>query len=206
MILQICRTEDVSLFVGAGISLQPPASLPSANDLKWRILEALAGKTAPEGEDRALIQEYLNSHMLEFFIQDVKECLGPGAMDLFDVFRQGQPNLYHHVIAHLARERLIRRVITTNFDCLVEKALASAGVEHVVLSTDHDFAECIVRPENFGAFNVIKLHGTVAFTEAGREIAGPRKVKAVSPFLMDMRKYQKLIERHNVSYFEIGTD
>src|SRR6266852_504088 len=114
-ILRACQNEDVSLFVDAGISLEPPGSLPSANDLKWRIFEALAGQKVG-GQNRPLLQEYLNSSMLELFIQDLKEAIGDGVLDLLDVFREGEPNSYHRLIARLARKRLVRRVITTNFD------------------------------------------------------------------------------------------
>lgn len=58
-LLRILEEEDVTFFVGAGISLESPSNLPTANDLKWRILEVLAGHTAID-EDRPLLQEYLS--------------------------------------------------------------------------------------------------------------------------------------------------
>lgn len=202
-LLRTFEQEDVTFFVGAGISLEAPASLPSANDLKWHILEVLAGHSA-SAKDRPLLQQYLDTHMLELFVQDLKETLGPGAADVIDVFRGGDPNPYHRLIARLAKRKLVKRVITTNFDCLIERALADEGVEYHALTTEHDFAEAIVRPEDYPAFHVIKLHGTVAFMDGCREIPGRSDVKAISPFKLEMRKLDRFLKDQGVAVFEYG--
>jgi tetratricopeptide (TPR) repeat protein len=202
-LFQTFEQEDVTFFVGAGISLEAPANLPNANDLKWQILDALAGHPA-SAEDRPLLQQYLDTHMLELLVQDLKETLGSGVADVFDVFRGGDPNPYHRLIARLAKRKLVRRVITTNFDCLIERALADEGVEYHALTTEHDFAEAIVRPENCPAFHVIKLHGTVAFTDGGREIPGRRDVRAVSPLKLDMRKLVRYLKDQGLAVSEHG--
>jgi hypothetical protein len=204
-LLRAFEQEDVTLFVGAGISLEAPASLPSANDLKWRILYALRGYPA-SAEDRPLLREYLDAHPLELFIQDLKETLGTGAVDVLDVYRGGDPNSYHRLIARLAKRKLVKRVITTNFDCLIERALADDGVQYHSLTTEHDFAEAIVRPENYPTFNVIKLHGTIAFMDGGSEMPGLRQVKAISPLKLEMRKLGRYLEQSGVNVQEVGLE
>ena len=46
-----------------------------------------------------------------------------------------EPTAAHHAIAALASRGFIRVIVTTNFDKLMERALAAAGIEPTVLST-----------------------------------------------------------------------
>lgn len=206
IILRTCKNEDVSLFVGAGISLENPANLPSAMELKWDILKLL-GSQPPKfydiDKDQTLSQQYLSSEMLELMVQDLVEALGDRARDILNVFKNGQPNLYHLLIAKLAQHGLINRVFTTNFDILIERALAVEGVRYNVFETEHDFAEYLISPENYTDFPVFKLHGTIAFTEAG-EIRDQRLVEAISEVKFQVRLARKYAEKHGRKVASIG--
>jgi hypothetical protein len=77
----------------------------------------------------------------------------------FDALRalDGQrPNLNHHVVAQLAREGRLQVVLTTNFDTLIERAMAEAGVVHRV----HDVLADSTPPIPSDSVEVVKLHGT----------------------------------------------
>ena len=202
-LIETFEKEDVSLFVGAGISLENPANLPSAMELKWEILKFLTGKE-PHQDDLTLLEEYLSAQMLELMIQELKEALGETTSDILGVFNFGEPNQYHLLIAKLAKIGLLRRVFTTNFDCLIERALAIEGISYHTIATEHDFAEYLIYPEQFPDFAVLKLHGTIVFTEDGKEILKPKEVEAMSPLKLELRKLTKHLEQSHVEVEKFG--
>jgi hypothetical protein len=73
------------------------------------------------------------------------------------------PGAAHHAIAELARRGLIRVILTTNFDRLLERALEEAGVPPQVVSSPGGLAG--MTPLQHAAVTVIKLHGDYADLE-----------------------------------------
>src|SRR5712692_2024911 len=139
-LVSVMERDDVSLFAGAGVSLSGPAHLPSALQLKWMLIEALMDRRVPN-KDRQQVEEYLASEMLELMLDGFREVFGDSIYEILDVFRSGMPNDYHLLAAKLTRAGLIKRIYTTNFDCLFERALAREGVPYYVASTEDDFSE-----------------------------------------------------------------
>lgn len=66
----------------------------------------------------------------------------------------------HHAIAQLAKRGLIRVILTTNFDRLMERALEEAGIPPQVVSSPHGVAAMTPLPH--AGVTVIKLHGDYA--------------------------------------------
>ena len=72
--------------------------------------------------------------------------------------REHEPTRAHRSIARLVKQGLVRVVITTNFDRLLESALRSEGVAKVeVVSTPDEAANCY--PFHAAEAFVLKLHG-----------------------------------------------
>ena len=70
---------------------------------------------------------------------------------------QGQPTAAHHAIAGLVAGNYIRVIITTNFDRLLESALAAHGITPTVLSTPEQIQGAM--PLIHTRCCIIKLHG-----------------------------------------------
>lgn len=70
-----------------------------------------------------------------------------------------QPTVAHHAIAQLAGLGLVRVIVTTNFDRLIENALAEADVPHAVISSVDDIYGMTPLTQSFGQCQIIKLHG-----------------------------------------------
>ncbi len=70
------------------------------------------------------------------------------------------PSAAHHAIAELARRGLIRVILTTNFDRLMERALEEAGVPPQVVSSPAGVTG--MTPLQHAQVTVIKLHGDYA--------------------------------------------
>jgi hypothetical protein len=68
-----------------------------------------------------------------------------------------KPTRAHHAIAQLAASGIVRVVITTNFDRLIENAMREAGVEPTIIASDD--AVVGATPLVHAKCTVIKVHG-----------------------------------------------
>ncbi|MDE1888884.1 MAG: SIR2 family protein [Planctomycetota bacterium] len=116
--------KRLSFFCGAGISWN--SGLPLANELKHEILDKLP-------IDKKDIDEIMNSNLpFEAFIEVISESTN--ISKILDIFKDGNPNTNHNLIASLAKHSFLNTIVTTNFDLLIEKALENEG-----LKRDDDF-------------------------------------------------------------------
>lgn len=67
------------------------------------------------------------------------------------------PTKAHHAIARLVKDGVIRVIITTNFDRLIENALREIGVEPTVIKSDDDLsgADALIHSKCY----IVKIHG-----------------------------------------------
>jgi tetratricopeptide (TPR) repeat protein len=160
------KRRDAVLFCGAGISMEPPATLPDWNTFRDETIRAVAsvddrlsGLTSKlvnqeliAPERRGLAPEVVASQT-RMVAPDYFSCLA--ALDHDDWNRN------HALIAHCARRGLITQIITTNFDQLIEKALRSLGVTFRVYRSDDDFTQRAEEGRVAGV-EVFKLHGCLS--------------------------------------------
>jgi hypothetical protein len=162
------RLGQLSLWAGSGISHEPPSALPLANEMKFYVLEQICDvgdlrglyeSRLQEGKD---IGEKVRSYPLEAFLEGISEnhdILG----SIAEVFRHGSPNSNHITIARLLQKGLVREVLTTNFDLLIERALEqigwSIGVDFSVYHTEDEFSRIDARPSLPAIF---KIHGSAS--------------------------------------------
>ena len=67
------------------------------------------------------------------------------------------PTRAHHAIAEMVREGMVRAVITTNFDRLLEQALRERGTEPIVVDSVHAIQGA--EPLGHAKCYLVKLHG-----------------------------------------------
>jgi O-acetyl-ADP-ribose deacetylase (regulator of RNase III) len=138
------RAGECVLFVGAGLS--SGAGLPDWNGLVRRLSEELGLRPGPRLDYLDLAQWY-------------RERFGPPA--LAEVIRQTfggapLPTLGHYLLMSLP----VRHVITTNYDGLLERALAALKRHPVKVVRQEDVA----RTGQAGVY-VVKLHGDASRPE-----------------------------------------
>lgn len=142
-----------ALFCGAGISYN--SGLPLVNNLIKKILESMGVETSE-------IEMVLNSDLpFEAFIETIhREVSIDEILDIFDI---GEPNTNHELIAELIGKGLIKTVVTTNFDRLIEKALINKslfpGTHFTVYATEEQYSNI---DWNDSEVKIIKLHGCVS--------------------------------------------
>jgi len=143
---------DVVFFVGAGISFH--SGIPLASELKSRILCQLPvnKKEATQIQNAAL--------PFEAFFETLSR--GGSIDSLLKLFRGSIPNRNHFLVAKLAKYGHIRKICTTNFDLLIERALESEGLiknsEFKVLSLENEFEN---NDSRLGSgITLYKVHGS----------------------------------------------
>lgn len=109
------HSSEVVFFLGAGCSMEPPAKLPSAQDLADYLVERGHGETGDTLEQVAEACHHEGLHTLSEALPKAEWRIRPC-------------NLAHRVIAELAKEGLVNEVVTTNWDVLIERGLSLCGV------------------------------------------------------------------------------
>src|SRR6266498_4513270 len=172
-LLNECRQRGVVVLAGAGVSAAAPSSLPSWNPLNQGIFNAICDRvdsylSQPEytAQIRSEVHERRNADLFppDYQAQILAESFGD------DYFRALQAvdiptfNSAHFGIAQLARHRIVKAVVTTNFDRLIEKALESDGIAYEVAYEPVSYMRCAQSLSNMTAntpIQILKLHGSV---------------------------------------------
>lgn len=171
-LLPMVREQGLVVLAGAGISMAPPTSLPSWWDFNAAVLQALADRleeTTSQGWASSrldvLIQRRntLRAFTPDFMAQVMAEEAGTGYFRVLQALDSDQCNANHDALADLAKAGLIRAIITTNFDRLIEISLTARGVSHSVFADTDSFEklpDVLDDPE--ASLSLIKAHGTVS--------------------------------------------
>jgi NAD-dependent SIR2 family protein deacetylase/Tfp pilus assembly protein PilF len=185
----LLESGGLAIFCGAGISKN--SGLPLADELRRRVLETLL-ETKQDVKQvmkvrcpfEAFLQSIFNPYMISDEDLDVARIL--------DIFRHGEPNSNHVLIARLAKRGYLKTVVTTNFDLLIENALIKEGWREGV-----DF-ERYYREEHFSAttpeepgegFMLFKLHGSIDNPETVRATLAAVASRSLSEKRMHVIKH-----------------
>ena len=153
-IISSIRSRDLVVFCGAGISRN--SGLPIANELTRTILEELPIKAVD-------INEIIESDLpFEAFMEYLSES--SDISNILNIFVDGKPNTNHVLIAKLAKYGYLKKIYTTNFDLLIEKALEIEGLiknkDFEVRFYEYDFLDLdLISRES--KIQIYKLHGSV---------------------------------------------
>ncbi len=161
------RQGVYALLLGSGISR--PAGIPTAWEMVRDLIRQVA---ASSGEDTAAdpVDWYRNRFGKEPSYSELLEELAPTPGDRSHVLRpyfepterdreEGSktPTDAHRAIARTIRERYFKVVITTNFDRLLEHALANEGLSPQIVSNDATVQG--MAPPQHSDCTIIKVHG-----------------------------------------------
>jgi tetratricopeptide (TPR) repeat protein len=144
------KLGKLSVFCGAGISYN--SGLPVAS----QFIEAVLKKFELSDHEKKFIHN--SGYPFEAFIEILQqEC---NTDELLKIFGRGDYNTNHLFIAWLIKSKLMRNIITTNFDELIEQACSSLGLteneDYSVYRTEDSFADINC---SSAKVNLIKIHG-----------------------------------------------
>ncbi|MBW7941596.1 MAG: SIR2 family protein, partial [Candidatus Kuenenia stuttgartiensis] len=150
------KRHDVAVFCGAGISYN--SGLPIVSTLLDYLFSKL--EITPSQKKSIVSSNLPFESIMEIVLRE-------STLDEFiDCFLGGIPNANHSFIAKLAKHGHLKVICTTNFDTLIEHALAIEGLvrnnDFRVYSSEEDF-KAIKWDENL--IHLIKIHGCVTKRE-----------------------------------------
>ena len=144
-LLNALRDGRLVVFAGAGVSMGPPAGLPSFRELAEQVAEG-TGKSMTEPEDRFLGQ--LKDDGVEVH-QRAAGILQPENLE---------PNALHRNLLRLFQKTGDPvRIVTTNFDCLFEQAAETGGL----FENKPKVFEAPALPLGSRFEGIVHLHGSV---------------------------------------------
>jgi len=131
------------LFIGSGISA--PSGFPT-----WKsLLEPLAKELDLDLTDNDDLTE-----IAQYIVNDYTGNKGPLLSNLLNVFKaQNIPNEYHNILVRTN----IKKIWTTNFDTLLEKAFNQFNIETDIKTNDSDFLKNTTNKQ----LQIVKMHGCV---------------------------------------------
>ena len=160
-----CRQKYV-LFVGAGVSKD--AGVPSGWDILIHTLEKIMMQ---EDGARKISKEEIEKYYKEkyedrFGYSEIMGQLFPSNEEQRDYlksfFKGISPGEAHRLIAELVKERLIKYIVTTNFDTLIEAALDDIGLKSQYTVIDSNDDVLTSKPWNKEDIcRIYKMHGTI---------------------------------------------
>jgi len=201
-LVDLLRRGELVFFCGAALSTASPSNLPLAGEIKEKALSAIVARLRMEkGAEAELITEdrlaRVRNLPLEVMFQFVYNSVGPTAVDAFQPLntdRDDPPFNHNHQFLALAAGDLTPVVLTTNWDHLLEDALAANGripdtyIEDAQIPSSGDLES--LSPRN--VVPIVKLHGTierkasviVTMEQAGDRLSSP-KASALVRLLKD---------------------
>jgi len=173
LVTQLARSikrGEVVFFAGAGISNEPPSSLPLAADLTRHIVNIIFAGSRAQTWHRTL-QRAISRIRPEVFFQRILDTVGPRGLEGLRILQASAFNRNHRFVATAASKSHL--CMTTNFDDLIELACKSQGLIPHVLANPRECAR--FRHGAFsqrGMVHVLKLHGTLSTKGKGPPAAG----------------------------------
>ncbi|MFX1276621.1 MAG: tetratricopeptide repeat protein [Promethearchaeota archaeon] len=180
-IKEFLKEGRVAFFLGAGISMIPPSCLPSWWQINHAILDSLADEGAeivPELRDLAeMIKKREEEGRLppEFVAEIITNRIGKSYFEVLQVLEGDTPNLAHLWLAILAKAGLLKAIITTNFDTLIEKAFEKIGVPLKVLVNSREYENIEKFEDSKEPCMLLKLHGTATLPDTCIDTLAQRK-------------------------------
>lgn len=158
--------KGLNLFLGAGISKDPPSNLPLAEEFRTYIFKKLCASEELSGVYG--FANKLGEIPFEKFIQIIVH--GSNFFDvLLRIFKSGKPNKTHKLFAKLLKKGYLFRILTTNFDTMLEQALRLERVNQTDVDILFNEAQFAKRDINSLKRPVIcKIHGSVEAPESIR--------------------------------------
>ena len=199
------RGGGLVIFAGAGISMAPPSSLPNWWAINEAVLAALARRIAVF-TDAAFSADVLQRLVAtrneragfapDYQAQMIEDECGLAYFRVLQAMDCTETNANHRSIARLAAAGHVAAIVTTNFDRLIETALAAELVPHEVFA-DHRAYATLGTGGDSGVVPVVKVHGSVERPESMVDTLRQRLMGRPEEL---ERSLQSLLARHHMLF------
>ena len=142
-LLRAVQERRLVVLAGSGISVLAPSYLPDWRGFNEALLEgvkdlALTHPGLNEDAESAIRGLSLDRFPIEAFSDAVVDAYaGEEYFPVLKILDSREPNANHRALAELARQGILRAVVTTNFDTLLEQAFAGLPFETCITAEDY---------------------------------------------------------------------
>ena len=178
----------------AGAGLSKDAGLPTAWDLMLETAALL--RVAEEDDGTDLPTWFMSSRYKDMKYSELIGGLFNTSVEqqnfIRDKLKAEKPGEAHLLLAELAKRKVLRCIVTTNFDDLIEQALQQVGLSVQVIANDDDLkhSEPLIHCKQF---RVYKPHGTLG---VGRLRNTPADLEKLSSRME--RELVKILKDHGL--------
>ena len=157
-IIASIEKKDVIILCGSGISMN--SGVPTVVPFTRYVLDKLE---VPEQDQKYILGSELKDLCIPFeaLMEDIQE--NSDSSQIKQIYEMGEPNTNHCLLAKLMRLGLVKNIITTNFDKLIEKSLMQEcgwqpGREYELYYAEEQLSKIEWDSEKP---KLVKLHGSV---------------------------------------------
>ena len=149
------------IVAGAGISMSQPSNLPSwwqYNKTIINVIKEQACELCPEASeliDAIDIENTLPVQCISDLI--VSQGAGSSYFPLLELLNATSPNANHFALVELAKRGILKAVVTTNFDTLIENAFLQKAVPLLTIVQNEEYYEL----SQALTCKLFKIHGSV---------------------------------------------
>lgn len=150
-----------AIFLGSGTSR--PSGIPTGGDILQDAIKVLfkLENSVEEADDDEINEWFNESAFKDYTYSNILEELCPSREErrkfLERHFEGKHPTESHYLIADLVKRGLVKVIVTTNFDRLMEDALRSKDIPYTIISSDEELETS--HPREHSNCWVLKLHG-----------------------------------------------
>lgn len=154
------RKGVYAFLLGSGISRE--AGIHTGNEIFWDTIRIIyRDKEGKEADDKSL-QEWFEAsefanHGYSEILQDLFPTIGERQQFLSKYFEGKEPRQSHRYIAEMVEKGLVKVILTTNFDRLIEQALDEREIPYCVIASGKDVNNAT--PLEHSRCWIVKLHG-----------------------------------------------
>lgn len=158
-VIRELQQEQPVVFAGSAISIWQPSELPTGQDFMRALYDSLFDPTfAISSEERPVLLQLFDEMPFEHLLE---VCPSPDkASDLIiELYGKNKPNPVHRALARAIRQGIVSSIITTNYDCCLESALAEEDgrpVQKVVTEDD-----LLRHSPGSDSARYFKIHGSI---------------------------------------------
>ena len=153
------RQERPSLLLGSAVSIFSPTSLQSGESVTTELSRAFCAAAKVGGHFYDLVSQSAFEVIIQNYpkpeiIYDLLEEYFHGANSIGNLKGNVNTNKIHRAIANSARRNYINNILTTNYDCCIERAFIEENISNLnVIINKRDRL-------NRSAINFFKIHGS----------------------------------------------
>lgn len=187
---------NCAFFLGSGVSR--PAGIPTGKEiLRDAVIQLYKLSNNIESvSDKELLKWLKKSNYKDFTYSQILEAFCPSPEErrrfLEKYFIGKNSTDFHRLVAKMVKKNVIKVILTTNFDRLMEKALEDESIDYNVVASSDDLVH--IRPREHSNCRIMKLHGDYQKTNIRNT---KKELQKLEPAIE--KEFQEILDRYGIT-------